>query len=223
MLKIRVCLFLLLALASNLIFSQESDFQTWVNIDMKGKLYKKVKYSLVPEIRTWDNSTRVKTMLCEISLSVPVSKYFDLGIIYRPALSKSETYSHKTNRFCLFGSAIYKIENFKLSYRLIYQQEYTDYNTSENGHLPDIQHRHKFGLKYNPKNRDISPFISTEGFFTLKPITEKEEWKLRTSIGLDYKINKDLNCSIDYKIQKEYRVRNPLTINILGISLEYEF
>jgi hypothetical protein len=167
MLKKRTSFSLLLVFAPCFIFCQESDFQTWFNVELSGRFFKKVDYSIAPEIRTWDNSSRVETILCEVALSVPVAKNFDFGLIYRPSLNKTEVYTHKSNRYCLFADAVYKIERFRFSYRGIYQQEFTDYNTSENGHIPDIQHRHKIGIKYNPKKWNMIAFISSEAFFIL--------------------------------------------------------
>jgi hypothetical protein len=222
MLKKKGFLILLLAFSSYFIFGQESDFQTWYNIELNGRLFKKIDYSISPEIRAWDNSSRIETMYAEISLSVPIAKYFDLGVTYRPELDISEVYPHKINRFCIFGDASYKIKRFKVSYRGIYQQEYTDYNTSEEGYIPKIQHRHKMGLKFNPRKSDISPFVSSEAFITLKPLNDTEKWKLRTSFGFEYKINKNLNGSVAYKIERVYNTKNPLTNYIISFSLEYD-
>lgn len=202
---------------------QESDFQTWVNIEVKGEILKKIDFSVAPEVRTFDNSSRIRTMICEIDLSVPLAEYFRVGIIYRPELDVSDEYASKINRYCAYGSAEYKLDRFKFSYRGIYQQEYKDYNTSENGHLPLAQHRHKIGIKYNIKNFKITPSAAAEMFFTLQPFDEKGQKKLRLSISADYNINKKLSCSVGYKFQREFYVNNPEFIHVLSLSLGYEF
>jgi hypothetical protein len=222
MLQKKWVLIFLLTYSSCIIYGQDSDFQTWYNIEVDGNIRKLFDYSVSPEIRMWDNSSRIETMLCEISLSKPITKYFSLGVLYRPELVVADIYNHKVNRFSAFADASYKIKRLKFSYRGMYEQQYVDYNTSENGHNPYIWHRHKIGLKYNPRKWDFSPFISTEGFFALRPLKDAQKWKLRTSFGLEYKINKKMNCSVAYKIQKEYNSNHPTTLYILNFGLEYD-
>lgn len=204
-------------------FSQETDFQSWISIDLKGEIFNKLDISLSPEVRTQDNSTRVKTMLCEIDLSVPLIKYFRIGGIYRPELDVSGEYPSRVNRFCIYGEANYKLDRFRFNYRGIYQQEYKDYNRSENGHISFNQHRHKIGVKYNIKNSKITPSASAEMFFTLRPYEKEGQKKLRISIGAEYSFNKKLSCYLGYKYQKEFQVNNPETAHILNLSLSYEF
>jgi hypothetical protein len=204
------------------VYPQETDFQTWYNADIKAEFFKKLDVVVSPEIRTFDNSSRIATMLCEIDFSIPITKYFRIGGIYRPEVDISGDYASKRNRFCIYGEAQYKLKRFRLNYRGIYQQEYKDYNNSESGHIPIIQHRQKIGLKYNIKNSKITPSASVEMFFNLRPIEDKGQNKLRASIGLEYPINKKLSCAISYKFQREYYVKNPQTAHIISLSLGYE-
>jgi hypothetical protein len=217
----KTVLFLSLFIIVTNCFSQETDFQSWVNVELKGEIFKKVDFSISPEVRIQDNSTRVKTMICEIELSVPLYKYFRIGGIYRPELDVSGEYASRGNRFCLYGQVDYKIKRFRINYRAIYQQEYKDFNRSENGHIPLIQHRQKIGIKYNIKNSKITPSASAEMFFTLRPYEKEGQKKLRISVGADYSINKKLSCYIGYKFQREYMVNNPETAHVFNLSLSY--
>lgn len=217
----RCIVFYSLLLTGICLYSQESDYQTWGNIEVSGEIFNKINFSVSPEIRLFDNSTRIKTMLAEFSFSVPIWNYFKAGVTYRPEYDVSGEYPSRIHRLCLFAQAQYKIERFKISYRGIYQNEYKNYYTSENGHIPDIQHRQKIGLKYNINNCKLSPDASAEMFFTLYPYKARGEKKLRLSAGFDYKINKKLSCSVSYKFQQEFLVNNPEYIHIISLGLSY--
>jgi predicted porin len=203
--------------------SQVKDFDTWITLELKGSLFKHVKYDLTPELRLWDNSTRVESMLTELDVSVPFAKYFELGVLYRYQLDITEPdYNQRINRFGVFGQITYKVKRLKISYTGTYQQEYTNLNTSELGNVPENQHRHKIGLKYNIRKSKITPFASAEMYFTVKPAWKAQESKLRTSIGLEYKFSKKINAYIDYKYQKQFNNTNAKTDYILGMGMEYD-
>jgi hypothetical protein len=201
---------------------QQTDFGTWVTVEVKGKLFKLVNFDIIPELRLWDNSTRVKSMLGETEVSVPFAKYFELGVAYRVQLDISTPdYFKRSQRFGVFAQVNYKIKRLKISYKAIYHQEYTNLNTSELGDVPEIYHRHKIGLKYNIKKSPITPYVSADMYFMLKPAWKSEERKIRTSIGLEYKLSKKAFVSLEYKYQHEFNTPDPKTDHILGIGVEY--
>jgi predicted porin len=203
-------------------FSQETDFDTWITLELKGKLFKLVNFDVVPELRLWDNSTRVESMLGEVEVSVPLNKYFQFGVAYRAQLDVSTPdYNKRNHRFSIFAEANYKIKRLRIGYRAAYHQEYTNIHTSELGDVPETQHRHKISLKYNIKKSGFSPYVSAEMFFTLKPEWKDRERKLRTSLGIQYKINKKISASMEYKFQRQFYTIDPKTDHILGLGMEY--
>jgi hypothetical protein len=203
--------------------SQVTDFDTWVDLELKGKLFKLVDLDVNPELRLWNNSTQVDSWLCEIEASVPIVKYFQLGLAYRYQLDVTKpNYNQRVNRFGVFAGVSYKLKRLKIAYKAYYYQEYTNMNTSELGYVPQKQHRHKLSLKYNIKKSKFTPYAMAEMGFTFQPEWKNQERKFRGTIGLEYKIYKHLYVSVDYKYQQQFYNNNPKTDNILGIGMEYD-
>jgi hypothetical protein len=204
-------------------YSQETDFDTWITLELKGRLFKHVDFDIIPELRLWDNSTRIDSWLGEVELSVPVIKYFELGVAYRMQLDETHPdYYKEIHRFGIFAGVDYKIKRLKIAYRATYYQEYTNINTSELGKIPETQHRHKLSLKYNIKKSPITPYVSAEMYFILKPDWKDQERKLRTAVGFEYKFSKKISASIEYKYQRQFYTDDFKTDNILGLGLEYD-
>ena len=203
--------------------TQVTDFQTRWGIEVSGELFNLIDVEVNPEIRFWDNSSRYETFVTELEASVPVTKYLRFGLLYRQEMqNKNQEYVHYGNRFGAFGQADYKIHRLKIAYRLIYQQEYMDWHTSESGYIPVIEHRHKVSLKYNIRKSKFEPSVAGEMFFTVRPESQNGKEKIRITAGLSYKLNKHNDISLQYKWQRELFENNPFTVNILGVTLSHD-
>jgi len=221
MIRKYILLFLLLySLAGN---AQHQDFRTWINFQLEGELFNLIDYSLTPELRLQDNLTQVEGVLGEVDLSVPLTKFLRLGTEYRYKVEfPRDDPNEVSNRLGLYAEFKERIADFRLQYRVMYLQEYTNVRTSEQGYLPETMHRHKFSVKYRQKGWDITPGIAAEGFFTINPLWNRNEFKCRFAAGVQYKLTKDINLSLNYKYQREFNQNDPLTAHILDIGLEYE-
>jgi hypothetical protein len=210
---------ILLALSMSL-QAQQKDFRMWYTIGIEGKLINLIDVALIPELRLRDNSSRFEGILTEADASIPVFNILRFGLNYRyQADFEREDQVSQTNRFGIYAEAGKKIQGFRLSYRVLYHQEYTDINNSELGKIPVLQHRHKISLKYSKKKWKISPSISAEMFFTLRPEWIASQEKLRLSAGIQYALTKKLNLGLGYKFQQEYFESNPLSIHIVSFEL----
>lgn len=212
--------FILLALPL-VVHGQEKDFRSWFTLGIEGELFNLLDLSVTPEIRLWDNSSRLEGFLAEADASVPVFKFLRFGLNYRyQADFENPEWTRNTNRYGIYGQASKKFSDLKISYRALYHQEYTDLNTSENGKIPLAQHRHKISIKYNNKDWKLSPSVSAEMFYTISPAYAAFEEKLRISAGIDYKISKLLEAGVGYKFQQEFYESNPLTSHILCLEVK---
>jgi hypothetical protein len=221
--RISYVLFFLILIIPITLCGQEKDFNTWLSLGLKGELFNRIDFVVTPELRLLDNSTRIEAALCELEVTVPLYKYFQFGVAYRAQLDVSDQdYTKRINRFGVFAGVDYKVKRFRIAYRAIYHQEYTNMNSSELGDIPEAQHRHKISLKYDKKKWQIKPYASAEMFFTLKPAWNNQQRKLRTTLGIQYIINKNLSASVAYKFQQEYFKNNPSIAHILSIGLVYE-
>ncbi|MGD2034866.1 MAG: DUF2490 domain-containing protein [Bacteroidales bacterium] len=217
---IRLLLFLVLPVAS---YSQETDFRTWYEFELEGEVFNLVDFSVSPGVRLWDNSTRLESILGSTDVSVPVTKFLRLGVRYRYEMDyKREDYTRYKHRYGLYAELDYRIERLRMAYRAIYQNEYTNFNRSEDGRIPETQHRHKVSFKYRRKGWDIAPLLAAEMFFTVRPKDISYQWRLRIITGVQYRLTKDINISLQYRYQQEYYENNPLTSHILCTGIEYE-
>ncbi|MBA7542676.1 hypothetical protein ES705_35000 [subsurface metagenome] len=202
---------------------QREDFRTWYNLQLEGELFNLIDFTITPELRLWDNSSRLESILGEVDLSSPLTKFFRLGGLYRYQVdyARKDINMH-IHRLSLYGELDYRIERLRMAYRGMYQHEYINYNTSENGKIPETLHRHKVSFKYRRKGWDIIPVVAGEFFFTIKPERIDYEQKLRITAGFQYRLTKDININLHYKYQIEYFENNPLSAHIISTGIEYE-
>lgn len=204
------------------VFAQKQDFRTWWAVELEGEVFNLIDYSISPELRLWDNSTGFASVLAELDLSAPVTKFFRLGGMYRYQYanirSKQEAFVNRMGMYAEFDT---RIDRLRMAYRAMYQQEYVNISTRELGNVAESQHRHKISFRYRGKGWDITPGISAEMFFTINPGWLSYQQKLRLSAGAKYKIKKGLNLGIAYKFQQEYFENNPLTSHIIKTSIEF--
>ncbi|HBH50051.1 MAG TPA: hypothetical protein DDX98_15510 [Bacteroidales bacterium] len=213
---------ILLLVTSFSIFSraQDKDFRTWWGVQIEGELFDAIDYKVNPEVRYYQNSTKLITVLSDFDVSYPFLKYFRVGGQYRiEKLQVREEYA--INRFGIYLKTRYKIKRFRLQYRAMYHWEYRGINTREAGNIPDEYHRHRFMLKYYRKKWDLRPEIAIEYFVNPQQSASIYEQKLRLSAGLEYRFNKHFSLSVAYKYQEEYFVESPLNAYILATKLTY--
>ena len=205
------------------VYSQQEDFRTWINVELEGELFNLIDFSLTPEVRLWDNSTRLDGILGEVDLSVPATKFFRPGLYYRYELDHDRRNKYNnTNRFGIYAILDERIGRLRMAYRAMYQREYTNIHTEESGWIPVSVHRHKITLKYRKKGWDITPGVSVEGFFTLNPKQNTNQEKIRLTAGFRYKLTKKIDLGIDYKYQQEFYESNPLISHIISIGANFE-
>jgi hypothetical protein len=203
---------------------QEKDFAGWYSVAVNKELFGRVDFSLSPEIRTFDNHSRIDSWLIEGDASYKMLKYLKLGALYRYQVDVSDADEHVRNhRWGVYGKVTYRIKPIDFSYRCLFQQQYSNYHTSKNGEIPENVWRHKLQMKYDRKKHDWSPYVYAELFHTTAPERKEGREKLRLSGGLDYKLNKMFDLSAGYILQKEYGVNNPVTSHIISVGLAIDW
>jgi hypothetical protein len=213
-------LYIIILVLSQSLNGQVKDFRTWYSLGVEGELFNLVDFDVTPEVRFWDNSSRLGSFLTEADASVPVFGFLRFGLNYRyQAVFDRKKLVSELNRYGIYAELTQKVERFRFTYRALYHQEYQDFNTSELGKIPVVQHRHKFSVRYRNKDWKISPAVSGEWFFTLSPDWEASQEKLRLSAGIDYELTKMIELGISYKYQQEFYENNPITSHIGNFEL----
>jgi hypothetical protein len=192
-------------------------------VEAEGELFNLLDFSVSPELRLWDNSSRFESIVIEADVSAPITKFFRFGGVYRYQYERVRLNRDKNiNRMGIYAEFDTRIERLRMKYRVMYQQEYTNYTTRELGNVPESQHRHKVSFRYRRKGWDITPQFSVEMFFTIRPAWISYQQKLRITAGAKYRLTKDINLGLAYKFQQEYYENNPLTSHILQTTIEFE-
>lgn len=203
--------------------AQYEDFETWYNLTIKGEINKKWSYNLEPELRFFENASQLSNWQTEFSLSYDLPKKFDVGGIYRYAVNyEKPNYNRRIHRFAVFLKYQLKTGYFRWRYRGQLQNEWVNYNTSADGQINYMGHRHKFAIKYNDKDWPFEPSMGIEYYFSLMPAKDVGEWKQRYYITVEKKINKRTSAKLSYRRQNEFNVAKPDLVNILFVGIEYK-
>ncbi|TLX76918.1 DUF2490 domain-containing protein [Labilibacter sediminis] len=204
------------------LLAQQEDFHTWYNLTVNGNIFKKVDFSIEPEIRLFENSSQLRSWQSELNISVPIVKKIDIGGIYRYQVEYDNPEKNKrVHRWALYTKIKYKSGKLRWNYRAQIQNEQANYRTSKNGSIHHIGHRHKLSLKYKNKKWFVYPSFGFEYYFSLSPAVDDGEWKNRFFISMEKEINKRLSGKLSYKYQNEFNIANPDVINIFYMGIEY--
>jgi hypothetical protein len=115
------------------------------------------------------------------------------------------------HRFALEATYGTKIKRWEPSVRL----KYTNY--TEDASSGDFL-RYRAKLEYDLPNSKITPSLGVEGFYD---ISEKNVYKYRYSMGVDYKINKHNSVGIGYML--DYYMQEYQNNHILNLKYKYKF
>ncbi len=205
------------------LMAQNEDFETWTNFSLSGELFKDIDFSVEPELRFFDNASRLSCWQSDFSLSKALSKRLDVGLFYRYRVNyEVENYNQRMHRLGAFLKLNYKTGKFIWSYKAQLQRQHTNWKTSEDGAIAEMAHRHKLMVKYKRKKNFVNPSVGVEYNFALSPAEEVGTWKRRLYFSIDKQLTKKVSIDLSYRRQEEYGVAEPETLNILFIGMGYE-
>jgi len=188
--------FMILTLVANKIFCQESEWNTWANIEVSKKCFKKMNLSLNSEVRFTDQF-KVDEYYFEPGLEYKLFKFLEIGGNYRFLINEREKKSTQYyGRIALDASGNYTLKNLTSQLRV----RYCNYNEfdSEDDNTSDPYLRYRLKLKYNISSWNLTPYVASELFHQLNT---KEINKIRSTLGLEYKINKANKVGLAYILQ----------------------
>jgi len=197
----------LLSLSS---FSQDQDFQIWSGAELKYKWNKKISFGLEQNLRTAHNSLLVGKTFTELKVNYNLPKKMSVSGGYRfiQLYIGEKSFGHRLFTDFKYN---YKLDRFKLRYRLRYQYQTSSEKASNT-------FRNQLKVAYNLPKTSIEPFVAGESYYTLFRGFDK----YRLTAGLSEKFGKKLKGSIYYRYQREVNYSNVQTQNILGVSLSYD-
>jgi len=139
-----------------------------------------------------------------------VNKYLRVGGNYRFAI-RSDVTRHR-----FYGNVTfrYRIQQFRLSYRVRLQKEF------EREQIAETYLRNKLRVLFNTK-KAIDPFIGTEFYYHIFHYRGSQFDKFRIRAGIDWSLNKKSSINLFYLYQKEIYVVDPLQNYIIGVGYNY--
>jgi len=188
-----------------------TDNELWLGGAIDLKLNKKWSVELEEQFRINNNISTLNQAFTELSGKYKINKYFGLKGNYRFV---GRPKKNNKNRLSIDILAKWKKKNFPLSfgYRLRLQRAITSGSKNTRSYI-----RNKFGVNYN-LSKLVDPFIAYEIYF--RP--DKKEFRVsRITLGLDWKLNKRMELTSFYRIQRDINIKKPTRQNIIGVMFTY--
>lgn len=212
MIKIKLIIALFLCLMMQFVSAQiPTDNELWSGGALDLKLNKKWSLGLKEQFRINNNISTLNQVFTELSGKYKVNKYFRLKANYRFVARPQK--NNKT-RLSLDILAKLKKKDFPLSfgYRMRFQRAVTSVSKNTRSYI-----RNKFVVNYN-LSKLVDPFIAYEIYF--RP--DKKEFRVsRLTLGLDWKLNKRMELTSFYRIQRDINIKKPTRQNIIGVMFTY--
>lgn len=183
----------------------ENDFQSRTSVRLSLKPVKHLKLYLTPELR-FDENFSLNKYLIEGEASYRPIDFLSLDAIYRFVGNIRETKATEyLHRYAFSATLKKELNRFEPAFRI----SYTNYADDDES---DQYIRYKASVKYDIPKSKITPFVGTEAF---QQLTDKELYKMRYIVGMDYKLFKKNYLGISYKLDyylNEYKNRHILSI-----------
>mgnify|MGYP000751883907 CR=1 FL=1 len=184
-----------LILMSTVNFGQnegDKDWASWNTIGIEYKLNDKWSFGLEEQFRLKENFSAVDNFFTQLSADYEIFKNFEIGggIRYiRENDNKGNIQGYENHfRFQFDAKYKYKINNFKIGYRLRYQIKNELGLSEEEGDYANQNIRFKTSVAYNFKNWSFDPKFSAEIFNRFQEGRDNGFNKYRLTFGTDYKI-----------------------------------
>ncbi len=209
----RKVLLLILLIPAFSIAQNNEDFGIWAGGSATYKVNKELKLDGGLQVRTHENSTRMRTVFAQFGGKYKFNKYFNAGVFWRPRVSNRLDGPQFQNRFHLDLTGRYKLNDVTFYLR----------NRSQMLFKPnDVVFYDRIRLKTKVKlQKGLSAFIQDEFFIYLNNYSGPVYDKNRFAFGMEYGISKELDINLKYLRITEVGEYNPLTMNVVSIGLEY--
>jgi hypothetical protein len=214
---------LILLLTGLNVTAQVNDAGLWMDVNIEKKITRSLAVEFTEEVKLYENITEVGTIYSDLGLTYDFLKRFRVGGSVRFTNQKrlDDSYDSRFSYYFDF-SFREKIKPLVFIVRLRYQSQFTDMFTSEGGTVPKNVFRPKATIKYEI-TKHIRPGASAELFFLLGGNYPESFVQWRTSLGVEYVINRSNSLELYYMLKKEVNVNNPLTSYIIGLSYSFLF
>lgn len=212
--------------------SQTTDFGVWTSI---GAAKKFNKFNIETEgcFRSKSNSEQIDRLSFQIDGSYNIFKPLKVGASYEYMYYNDTKYSDFQNRhrLSLFLQGKQKLGRF--SFSLTERVQVTTKDESDriksSGKIdtyridPAWTWRSKIKVAYNIPKTPLTPSLSAEAYYILNDPDGNTFYKLRYTLALSYKFERNHAIEIFGLIDKEINTTDPVTTYITGLGYNYSF
>ena len=191
-------------------FSQ-SNFGTWVEIEISKKIVKDVDFSFIPEVR-FNNDFSVDEYILEGKVNYEPFKFFEIGGAYRYNTEIKNKGNEVSHSAVLDLTGKTGFERFDASLRARFT------NDADGDELRTFYFRPRAKISYNIKGSKLEPYVNYELFINLR---ENDLYKQRFDIGVQRKLGNFHRIGFYYRLQ-DY-LNDKTSLNILGIDYRFKF
>ena len=214
--------FLFLAISGS-VYSQDSDFGLWYEVNAEKGLSKKFDIQGTVMVRTFDNGSTLDQVFAEIGSSYSLNKYVGFALSYRIGnyLEDDDLYHIRHKWFGDIKGSL-PLSNFVFSARLRLQIMARTYFEDAADDKAEYDGRLKLKLVYKIPDFPVNPYLSFE---TFSPVFRNEGRlidKSRSTIGLEYKIAKKHIVETEYTYQRD-TYPHLSVIHIISLSYTFKF
>ncbi|MEO9569829.1 MAG: DUF2490 domain-containing protein [Polaribacter sp.] len=203
----------------------DADLALWNTVGVEYKLNNKWSFGLEEQFRLKEDISAVDNYFTQLSADYKLFKGFSVGLgvrFIRDNDNKGNIQGYE-NHFRYQFDVMYKheIKDFKIGYRLRYQNKNELGISYDEGDYANQNIRFKTSLEYNIKNWKLDPKFSAEIFNKFQEGEENGFNKYRLTLGTDYKTKNFGKIGVFYRYQKELNVDFPDSSNIIGLKYIY--
>lgn len=210
--KRRCFLFFLILLSFLQVHAKTKRFGTWIEAEFSKEIFKKLEFTLAPEVRLQDDFT-VDEYFMDGDLTYKPVDFLRLSAAYRYLINVKKSGNEHFHRFAFDAMGKKEWNRLEASLRL----RFTNYPEFEADNNKNEYLRYRLKFEYDLRNCKLRPFTSYELFHLL---AEKELNKSRFDIGGSYKVSGNSRLGVYYRLQTHFDGDD--AIHILGIEYELE-
>jgi len=226
--KIRILIAILtLIFSANSLLSQDTkvirDFRFIGKLGITKELFNSWEIGVGSAIKLEKDVSRIDEIDFDIDVHYQPHSIVVLGVGYRYAFNqkKDSTYEQQQR---LYGEAElnFKLERFKLEYRIRYQNIDDDFFQYVETAPAEKILRNRIQIKYNIPKSKLTPYFYAELYGNLEKGTEFA-MKMKYALGASYSFGKYGKVKLYYRIDRQLNDQYPFLYHSLGIGYKYKF
>lgn len=218
----------LIGLMQNVVFAQtDRDLASWSALELRYELNDNWKLGLEGQLRLKDNLQAIDEYFGEFTITRKLFKGFStrLGLRYIRRNDNRGSIQGYENRFRYHLDARYKhkLGDFRLRYRIRYQNRNELGISKDEGDFNVKRIRFKTGLEYKIKNWPLDPKLAGELFSRFEEGTDSRIDKFRLTLGTEYNLKKAGVIEAFWRLERSIGETIPDYLYIIGVSYKYTF